>query len=73
MSRARWWADRVPAPLDQVARLHWPDDVVEQWLYDHADNASFRKDYGLVDISEIDWQVEVLSLASILHMVGSPA
>lgn len=59
--------------LDQVARLHWPDDVVEQWLYDHAGNASFRKDYGLVDLSEIDWQVEVLSLDLLMEMQTGPS
>ena len=29
-----------------VSSLGWPDDVVEQFLYDHADNIGFLRDYG---------------------------
>jgi hypothetical protein len=32
-----------------VSSLGWPDDVVEQFLYDHADNIGFLRDYGDLD------------------------
>ncbi|MEU8848124.1 hypothetical protein AB0C70_18215 [Streptomyces sp. NPDC048564] len=29
-----------------LATLPWPDDVLEQFLFDHGDNAAFVYDYG---------------------------
>ena len=43
-----------------VSSLGWPDDVVEQFLYDHADNIGFLRDYGDLDLSKIEWDVEVI-------------
>lgn len=59
--------------LEQVVRLHWPADVVEQWLYDHAGNNSFLKDYGLVDLTQIKWRVEALSLDLLMEMPTGPS
>ncbi len=41
--------------LPQIAGLRWPADVVEQWLFDHAGNVSFVKDYGHLDLAAIEW------------------
>ncbi|MFG2918135.1 hypothetical protein ACGF0D_35280 [Kitasatospora sp. NPDC048298] len=41
-----------------IASLQWPDDVVEQFLYDHGDNSSFLQDYRDVDLSRIVWGLE---------------
>lgn len=59
--------------LGQVVRLHWPADVVEQWLYDHAGNESFLRDYGLVDLARITWQVEALSLDLLMELPTGPS
>lgn len=53
--------------------LQWPDDVLEQWLYDHADNASFLHDYRDVDLSRIRWDVETVSLKEFLEMPTGPS
>jgi hypothetical protein len=50
---------RLP-PERLVSSLGWQDDVVEQFLYDHADNIGFLRDYGDLDLSEIEWDVEVI-------------
>jgi hypothetical protein len=31
---------------DSVIDLDWPDDPLEQWIYDHSSNGSFLRDYG---------------------------
>jgi hypothetical protein len=51
-----------------IASLGWPDDVVEQWLYDHGDNAHFRRDYGSVDLSGIAWSVETITTDELNEM-----
>jgi len=38
------------------ASLNWPDDVLEQWLYDHLDH--FLTDYGHIDLDSISWNLE---------------
>jgi hypothetical protein len=58
-----------PAVMD----LGWPDDVLEQLLYDHADNAAFLKDYGRVDLSRIHWDVEALSAEELAGMPTGPS
>lgn len=59
--------------LEHVARLRWPTDVVEQWLYDHADNESFLNDYGLVDLTGIIWRVEAVSLDILMELPTGPS
>ncbi|SOE16251.1 hypothetical protein SAMN06272775_7165, partial [Streptomyces sp. 2323.1] len=34
----------------ELASLEWPDDVLEQFLFDHGDNAPFVYDYGSIDL-----------------------
>jgi hypothetical protein len=56
-----------------VQRLQWPDDVLEQWLYDHADNGAFLQDYWDVDLSRINWEVEVISAEELIEMPTGPS
>ncbi|MFB7375858.1 hypothetical protein ACFC6U_03020 [Kitasatospora purpeofusca] len=51
-----------------IAPLGWPDDVVEQWLFDHGDNGSFLRDYGHIDLSGIVWSLEVVPAAELSRM-----
>lgn len=53
---------------DCVLELEWPDDVTEQWLYDHSGNESFLEDYGGVDLRRIRWALEVLPAIEIAEM-----
>lgn len=43
--------------------LQWPDDVLEQFLFDHGDNAAFVYDYGGIDLRDITWQMETIPTA----------
>lgn len=43
-----------------VRSLRWPDDVAEQFLYDHADNIGFLCDYGNLDLFALRWDVEIV-------------
>lgn len=56
-----------------VHRLRWPDDVLEQWLYDHADKSAFLRDYCDVDLSRISWEVEVISAEELIVMPTGPS
>ncbi|MET9403343.1 hypothetical protein [Kitasatospora sp. NPDC002965] len=51
-----------------IAPLRWPDDVVEQWLYDHGDNGSFQRDYGHIDLAGILWSLEAVTAAELSEM-----
>ncbi|MFB6784501.1 hypothetical protein ACFCX0_46385 [Streptomyces sp. NPDC056352] len=51
-----------------IASLQWPDDVVEQWLFDHGDNASFLRDYGGIDLREVEWSLETISAEELYEM-----
>jgi len=51
-----------------VSSPGWPDDVVEQFLYHHADNIGFLRDYGDLDLSKIEWDVEVISVEELTEM-----
>lgn len=46
-----------------VAGLRWPDDVLEQFLFDHGDRAAFVDDYGSIDLRRITWQLETIPSA----------
>ncbi|MEV6251305.1 hypothetical protein AB0M38_34855 [Streptomyces sp. NPDC051742] len=46
-----------------VAPLQWPDDVLEQFLYDFGDNPAFVDDYGSIDLREIRWRLEMIPAA----------
>ena len=58
---------------DRVLGLGWPDDVAEQWLYDHSDKEPFLKDYGHVILSRISWDLEVLRAVDIAAMPTGPS
>jgi hypothetical protein len=46
------------AILPAIARLDWPEEVVEQWLYDHGRHLEFLDDYGSLDLSLIRWTLK---------------
>src|ERR1700761_391272 len=52
----------------RVSSLGWPDDVVEQFLYDHAANGGFLVDYKDLDLSRTTWGVEVIPVEEFLVM-----
>lgn len=58
---------------DIVIELGWPDDVAEQWLYDHAGNSSFLEDYGSVNLTRIRWDVETIPHEAFLTMPTGPS
>jgi hypothetical protein len=58
---------------DRVLGLGWPDDVAEQWLYDHSDKQPFLQDYGDVDLSRIRWDLEALRAADFAAMPTGPS
>ncbi|MBD0675672.1 hypothetical protein [Streptomyces sp. CBMA156] len=51
-----------------IAALRWPEDVVEQWLYDHGDNGAFQRDYGHVDLARIAWSLEPVTATELCGM-----
>ncbi|MEU6557787.1 hypothetical protein ABZ915_47440 [Streptomyces sp. NPDC046915] len=51
-----------------LASLHWPDDVLEQFLFDHGDNAAFVYDYGGIDLREVRWRLETIPAADFNEM-----
>lgn len=52
----------------EVYALGWPDDVVEQWLFDHAGHGPFQRDYARVDLNRIRWGVEIVATSTFLAM-----
>ncbi|MCP2353157.1 hypothetical protein HD597_000177 [Nonomuraea thailandensis] len=58
---------------DKVSSLSWPPDVVEQFLYDHADHDRFLRDYGEVDLSAVTWDVEIIAVEDFLEMPTGPS
>ena len=58
---------------DAVRALGWPGDVVEQWLYDHADNDHFLRDYGGLDLSAVKWDVELIPVQEFDEMPTGPS
>ncbi|MFJ8010621.1 hypothetical protein [Streptomyces fagopyri] len=51
-----------------IASLHWPDDVLEQFLYDHGDNGHFVRDYQDVDLRRVVWGIEEISAEELSEM-----
>ncbi|MGW1563966.1 hypothetical protein ACWCQ1_47045 [Streptomyces sp. NPDC002144] len=43
-----------------LASLGWPDDVLEQFLFDHGDNDAFLRDYGGIELEGIVWRLETI-------------
>lgn len=50
----------------RILSLGWPDDVTEQWLYDHPDH--FIPDYGRIDLMRLRWTEEAIELREFLDM-----
>ncbi|MFE5302072.1 hypothetical protein [Streptomyces sp. NPDC056632] len=55
-----------------VALLRWPDDVLEQFLYDFGDDDHFVADYGNINLREITWRLETI-LAADFHGIPTGA
>lgn len=51
-----------------LASLQWPDDVLEQFLFDHGDNAAFTFDYGDIDLRGVTWWLETVPAADFSEM-----
>lgn len=58
---------------DCVRSLAWPDDVVEQWLYDHSGFSCFTADYGELDLATIRWHDERVPASEFLSMPTGPS
>lgn len=63
------WAHFRSAP--EVAMIGWPDDVAEQFLFDHGRKTSFIQMYGHLDLSGITWEVQSVSLADLLAVTSA--
>lgn len=59
--------------LPIVSLLLWPDDVVEQWLYDHADNDCFLDDYGDIDLTCVGWKRELIPVVELTDIPTGPS
>ncbi|MGR8007511.1 hypothetical protein [Streptomyces hypolithicus] len=46
-----------------LAALQWPDDVQEQFLFDHGDNGAFVHDYADIDLRDVTWRLETIPAA----------
>lgn len=57
----------------EVVTLQWPDDVLEQWLFDHGANPSFLDDYGGLELQDVRWDVEIIDLEAFLGMPTGPS
>ncbi|MFG3499375.1 hypothetical protein [Streptomyces sp. NPDC047928] len=60
--------DRFRADSALAALLHWPDDVLRDFLFDHGDNGHFLDDYGDVDLCAITWGLETIPAAAFTTM-----
>ncbi len=54
--------------LPEISALNWPDEVVEQWPFDHAGNPSFIDDYGHLDLAEVQWAKELVPVSEFVDM-----
>ncbi|WP_327321104.1 hypothetical protein OG735_00235 [Streptomyces sp. NBC_01210] len=48
--------------------LRWPDDVLEQFLYDHGANTDFARDYGDIALEGITWRLDTIPTADFNDM-----
>lgn len=58
---------------DPVKELRWPDDVIEQWLYDHSGWGPFLTDYEHLNLSTIAWIDEMVPAEDFLTMPTGPS
>nr|WP_145492907.1 hypothetical protein [Streptomyces incarnatus] len=68
--RPRALQEFLPHPL--VMHLGWPDDVVEQWLFDHASHPAFHIDYGHIDLETLDWCRDAAKIAQTRQYAAYP-
>jgi hypothetical protein len=59
--------------LPSIARLGWPDAVVEDWLFDHGAHEAFRIDYRGLNLSGINWTLEGVPAASLQGIRTGPS
>ncbi|MFF3788317.1 hypothetical protein [Streptomyces sp. NPDC001933] len=41
----------------------WPEDVLEQFLFDHGDNGAFVNGYGGIDLRDVTGRLETIQAA----------
>lgn len=58
---------RVPMEALSALKETIPEDVLEQFLYDHALNPDFQKQYGHLDLSRIVWELCCLPASEIVQ------
>jgi hypothetical protein len=51
----------VPIELLRALRLPMPDDVLEQFVFDHGTNGEFQERFGDLDLHAVRWQLLALS------------
>ena len=52
--------------------LNWPDDVVEQFLFDHGTHPEFVSQYGQLDLRLLTWSLEPLRAAVLVRATVYP-
>lgn len=50
-----------------IEHLECPDDVTEQFLFDHGHKAEFIKQYGHIDLRSVQWSHEALPAATLIE------
>ncbi|MGK5555045.1 hypothetical protein ACSNOI_25845 [Actinomadura kijaniata] len=53
---------------ERISSLDWPDDVLEQFLYDHASYEPFLCDYGHIDLSAVVWTLDEIPVEEFMRM-----
>ncbi|MFE8965062.1 hypothetical protein [Streptomyces iakyrus] len=43
-----------------LAAVEWPDDVLQDFLFEHGDHGPFVDDYGHLDLSAVTWTLETI-------------
>ncbi len=68
--RCREYGGGLPESLDSdlVKSLAWPDNVVEQWLYDHSGYGRFLVDYDGLELTTTHWHDELVPVEQFLTM-----
>jgi hypothetical protein len=65
--RTDLWDLFLAAP--EVASLDWPDDVLEQFLFDHGNKPGFVAAYGHLDLRDMRWRIRTFK-AEELRQIG---
>ncbi|MFF1385726.1 hypothetical protein ACFVWT_19415 [Arthrobacter sp. NPDC058288] len=43
-----------------ISDLGWPENVIEQMLWDHGETEHFVPDYGAIDLTQVAWMREAM-------------